>query len=179
MSGAFAVTEGSLDGAKTEAVFSECRRYRYSLSRVWDSTAAHVLFVMLNPSAADENKNDPTVARCHERARRINGGRHGAYRVCNLFALISPYPQLLESGVRTGADHVNDAAITEACGWADIVVCAWGGSKPFIVERGRHVEGLMRQAFDGKLHCLAVNASGTPRHPLYIPHDARLVEWRR
>ena len=178
MNGAFTVTAGSVDGARTEAVFSECRRYRYSLDRVWDDTGSKILFVMLNPSAADECRNDPTVARCHERARRLNGGRHGAYRVCNLFALISPYPQLLESGIHAGDDHINDAAITAGCGWADVAVCAWGGGKPFIVERGRHVERLMRRAFDGPLLCLAVNASGTPRHPLYVSHNAALVEWR-
>ena len=179
MNGGFAVTTGSLDGARTEAVFSECRRYRYSLNRVWDDTASKVLFVMLNPSAADENRNDPTVARCHERARRLNGGRRGAYRVCNLFALISPYPRLLESGVRVGDDRINDTAIAEACGWADTVVCAWGGSKGFIIERGHHVERLMRAAFGGPLFCLAVNASGTPRHPLYVSHNTELMEWRR
>ena len=179
MNGAFKFTAGSLDGARTAAVFSACRRYRYRLDRVWDDTATKVLFVMLNPSAADETKNDPTVARCHERARRLNGGRHGAYRVCNLFALISPCPQLLESGIHAGDDLTNDAAITEACGWADTVVCAWGGSKEFIVKRGLFVVENMRRTFDGPLFCLAVNASGTPRHPLYVSHDAPLVEWRR
>ena len=37
--------------------------YRYVLSRTWDAAKEKPLFVMLNPSAATERDNDPTVAR--------------------------------------------------------------------------------------------------------------------
>jgi hypothetical protein len=46
--------------------FSECRTYRYGLLRMFDDLftkrrSKYVNFIMLNPSTADEEKNDPTV----------------------------------------------------------------------------------------------------------------------
>ena len=62
--------------APSTAVYSDCERYRYSLTRVWNDQAGKVLFVMLNPSTATEVQNDPTVERCERRARTLGfGGR--------------------------------------------------------------------------------------------------------
>ena len=47
------------DDAASVAIYSECERYRYSLTRVWDETGGKVHFVMLNPSTATEVQNDP------------------------------------------------------------------------------------------------------------------------
>ena len=49
---------------KQEAVISKCRKYRYSLSREWNKDKEKVLFIMLNPSKADDKIDDPTVKRC-------------------------------------------------------------------------------------------------------------------
>ena len=49
--------------AASVAVYSDCERYRYALSRVWDETGPRVLFIMLNPSKATERQNDPTIER--------------------------------------------------------------------------------------------------------------------
>ena len=49
---------------KKSATFSECRKYRYSLWRVWDESLPFVLFIGLNPSTADEIEDDPTIRRC-------------------------------------------------------------------------------------------------------------------
>lgn len=40
------------------AVFSEWRKYRYSLKRIWDDQKPYVLFIGLNPSTADEESDD-------------------------------------------------------------------------------------------------------------------------
>ena len=42
------------DGRLSEAVYSPCEKYRYSLSRTWDHDGRRLLFVMLNPSKATE-----------------------------------------------------------------------------------------------------------------------------
>ena len=69
--------------APSVAVYSDCERYRYALTRVWDQSASRVVFVMLNPSTATEVQNDPTVERCERRARSLG---FGGFRVTNIFA---------------------------------------------------------------------------------------------
>ena len=69
--------------APSTAVYSDCERYRYALTRIWDQAGQKALFVMLNPSTATEVQNDPTVERCERRARALG---FGAFRVTNIFA---------------------------------------------------------------------------------------------
>ena len=52
------------------ALFSRDRRFRYRLGRRWGDGAA-VCFVLLNPSTADETREDPTVRRCIGFARSL------------------------------------------------------------------------------------------------------------
>ena len=47
-----------------DAILSDDRVYRYMLERTWDCRKERVLFVMLNPSTADEKEDDPTITRC-------------------------------------------------------------------------------------------------------------------
>ena len=42
------------DDAPSTAVYSDCERYRYSLTRIWARSGPRALFVMLNPSTATE-----------------------------------------------------------------------------------------------------------------------------
>ncbi len=48
---------------KKDALISSCRKYRYHLERHWGD-AKPCLFIMLNPSTADERKDDRTIKRC-------------------------------------------------------------------------------------------------------------------
>jgi len=47
------------DDAPSVAVYSDCERYRYALTRVWEPQGRRLSFVMLNPSTATEVQNDP------------------------------------------------------------------------------------------------------------------------
>ena len=69
------------DDAPSVAVYSDCERYRYTLTRVWEPQGQRLSFVMLNPSTATEVQNDPTVERCERRARALG---FGGFRVTNL-----------------------------------------------------------------------------------------------
>jgi hypothetical protein len=46
---------------KWSAVFSDCKQYRYSITRTWDETKPYVVFIGLNPSYADAEQDDPTL----------------------------------------------------------------------------------------------------------------------
>lgn len=154
------------------AVFSDCERYRYLLWRDWSGLAMRVgsvLFVMLNPSTADELVLDPTLTRCQGFAKRFGYSR---FEVVNLFALRSTDPD----GLHHEADPVgpdNDRIITERISEAMVVVVGWGAF-PMAAERAKRV----RELAQGKpLYCLGVTKAGWPRHPLYLRADAELRPW--
>ena len=46
------------------ATISTCEKYRYQLWRKWDEGKKCLVFIMLNPSTADAENNDPTITRC-------------------------------------------------------------------------------------------------------------------
>ena len=48
---------------RSDALLSPCGCYRYALWRRWEP-GPQVLFIMLNPSTADELTDDPTIRRC-------------------------------------------------------------------------------------------------------------------
>ncbi|MEW9699074.1 DUF1643 domain-containing protein [Paenibacillus sp. SI8] len=59
---------------KREAIFSDKRKYRYSLLREWDSSLPRVLYVMLNPSIADAEIDDQSIKRCIYFAKKFGFG---------------------------------------------------------------------------------------------------------
>ena len=149
---------------QTGAVFTPCKRYRYRLWRTWDATKKPIVFLMLNPSIADENQNDPTVERCQRRAMAWG---YGGLQVVNIFALVSTDPQ----GLYACDDPVgpeNNAAILEAVKDAGMVVCAWGTHGEH-VNRAREVVELLKAAGISP-QCLGQNADGSPKHPLYVSY---------
>ena len=153
-------------GVRTRARLSACRRYRYALWRVW-SDGPQVLFVMLNPSTADERVDDPTIRRCIGFA--LSWG-FGSVAVGNLFAFRTPDPSLLKrSTAPVGRD--NDAWLRRLQRRAALTVAAWGNHGGFL-ERGDAVRSLLASP-----HTLGLTRRGEPRHPLYVPASARPLPW--
>ncbi|MBB1498714.1 DUF1643 domain-containing protein [Paracoccus sp. MC1862] len=150
-------------GVESEAVFSDCERYRYALTRAWDAALPRLVWVMLNPSTADERRNDPTIARCEARSRAMGCG---AYRIVNLYAFRATYPKDL----RTAVDPVgegNDAALQDAAAWARRVICGWGmHAAP---DPAQAALALFRRAGAEPLH-LGLTKAGQPRHPLHLAY---------
>src|ERR1700731_2978902 len=105
-----------------DAVISDCGRSRYLLRRTWDHDKPRALFVMLNPSTADAEVDDPTIRSCMRLAKQMG---HGSFEVVNLFAWRATDPRELH----TASDPVgpeNDRVIEAAVNRCDIVICAWG-----------------------------------------------------
>ncbi|SMR82385.1 hypothetical protein SAMN04488030_2736 [Aliiroseovarius halocynthiae] len=157
--------------AQSTAVYSDCEKYRYTLTRVWEPEGRKALFIMLNPSTATEVQNDPTVERCERRARTLG---FGAFRVTNIFAWRDTDPRKM----RAASDPVgpaNDAAILDSCPWADQIICGWGTHGAHL-SRGAEVEALLRQSNQPTFH-LGLTKDGHPKHPLYIAYAQQPERW--
>jgi len=157
--------------APSTAVYSDCERFRYSLTRVWQPAGKRVLFVMLNPSTATEVQNDPTVERCERRARTLG---FGSFQVTNIFAWRDTDPRKMRAASDPVGPH-NDATITNGAAWADQVIAGWGAHGAH-QDRGAAVEALLRNA-DRPVHHLGLTKQGHPKHPLYIAYVRQPEPW--
>jgi hypothetical protein len=149
------------------ATFSPDRKYRYKLWRVWDTGLPMVLFICLNPSTANENKDDPTVRRIIGFGKDWN---YGGIYLGNLFAYCTSDPSKLDI-VEDPVGPATDALILEMALQCEMVVVAWG------VHGDKHGRGNMIIRELKRLHtirCFGINANGQPKHPLYIPAGAGL-----
>ena len=157
-------------GVVSEAAFSGCGSYRYALTRVWDDALPRVAWVMLNPSTADEMRNDPTIERCERRSRAMG---FGAYRIVNLYAFRATLPRdLLAAPDPVGPR--NAAALRDAARWSGRVICGWGAHA--CPARASEAAALMRQAGAALFH-LGVTRGGQPRHPLYVAYAVQARPW--
>ncbi len=136
--------------------------FRYALYRRWGASENGVTFVMLNPSTADGDVDDPTIRRCIGFAR---GWAFGSLSVVNLYALRATNPaDLMHAADPVGPE--NAEWIATACQGAAVVL-AWGaciGPRPPTVRA--HVAEILFRA--RSVDCLGYCANGQPRHPLYV-----------
>lgn len=144
-------------------VFSSCGSYRYALTREWDLALPKMTVIMLNPSTANHLVDDPTIARCTTRARRLG---FGALYVANLFAWRATSPKdMLQQDDPVGPR--NDGWIGWMARAGSTVLCAWGAHGS---HRGRDVEVVrMLRSNDVRLTMLGMTKGGQPKHPLYLP----------
>lgn len=159
------------------AVFSSCRVYRYVLSeRFLDRPAAPLCMWMLcNPSDADEQQPDPTSNRVDDFSRRWG---FGGWTILNPFGYVSSDPAALP----TVADPVgpdNDHHIRADLPPAGVVIVGWGQLIPkALAWRLRQVMELLDNA-GATVECLGTNADGTPRHPLYLAKTTPRIPYPR
>ncbi len=143
------------------AEFSECRKYRYALWRIWDEAKPPVMFIGLNPSTANEATNDPTIRRVIHFAK-VWG--HGGVYMLNCFPFVSTDPDALRDHGNTDFNDVVLLRIAKKC---SRIVFAWGAFK-VVRDLGRDAE---LKAMFPQAQALVINVDGTPRHPLYVKGD--------
>lgn len=151
------------------ATFSPCGAYRYVLWRAW-SDKPRALWIMLNPSTADESVEDPTIRRCIGFAR--SWGLGGVY-IANAFALRSTDPRVLYRSpdpVGPLNDWVLRVLAAQVSAGGGPIVSAWGHHAQRL---GREL-GLLQLLNHRPLSCLHRTQSRAPGHPLYLRADAEL-----
>ncbi len=154
----------------TGAQFSPDRVYRYALWRTWDEAQGHVMFVGLNPSTANETKDDPTIRREIRFAKAWGYG--GIYKL-NLHGWRSTDSAML----RRVPDSIGPENDTVLRRYAEatprpLVVVVWGvhGS---LGGRGKTVREMFTE-LGIELWCFGLTKIGEPRHTLYLPKMAML-----
>lgn len=152
--------------------------YRYNLTRdlsdVPDLGRGRLLWIMLNPSTADETLDDPTIRRV-----KTFTAREGFRRliVMNLFAQRATEPVNL----RLPSDsewRLNRDVLVDAIERSDRVILAWGTTIPRALRQcADFTKGSITAAAERhskELWCLGKTKNGSPRHPLYVKGDTPL-----
>ena len=142
--------------------------HRYWLRRTWEPSA-HIAWVMLNPSTADDREDDATIRRCMDFARSWG---YGGIEVVNLYNLRATNPRELWGDVdRMGQWSHREVAEYLTLRPVDRAICAWGANaKP------GHAVNLVSELerCDIGLSCLGRNKGGSPKHPLYLAKATKL-----
>lgn len=154
------------------ALLSSCGQYRYLLHRQADLLAGKppAAFLMLNPSTADAETDDPTIRRCRGFAKAW--GTQGIV-VANLYALRATNPDALwQHEDPVGPD--NDDHLRQLATEHGDIICAWGAGA-----KRERVEPVARMLINAgaRLWCLGTTGTGAPRHPLYVRGSQPLQAW--
>lgn len=138
------------------------------------------LWILLNPSTADEVQDDPTTRKVAGFTRRWGGT---SFTIVNLFAYRATKPAALARAHRDGIDVVGgsraDQMIREAARNADRVVCGWGAnvtSWPWTHQRVRHVGNELLGS--RVLYAIGRCKGGAPQHPLMAKYTDAPIAWR-
>lgn len=148
----------------TNAAFSNDRKYRYALWRIWDDSKPLLMFIGLNPSTADERTDDPTIRRCGGFAKYWG---YGGFYITNLFAFRATFPADLKKEIDPiGPD--NDKWLRQIEFKVNKVVFIWGVHGTFM-NRNLEVIQLFHTAY-----CIGLSKEGHPKHPLYLKSNMEL-----
>jgi hypothetical protein len=159
------------DGAKFE-VDENCESHRIALWRIWSASQEDVKylnFIMINPSKANQEKNDSTVWKCIQIAK--DNSCDGVI-VTNLFTLVETKVRRLFDHKRTNLEEC-DSIIREAAELSQYIVCAWGkygkvGKENSwrVRKRGKEVIAILKD-MRRTPKCLGENPTdNSPKHPL-------------
>lgn len=140
------------------------KKHRLMLSRHWNLNKPSLLYIMFNPSIADDEVDDPTIRRLISFSRTYN---YGGFYVANLYTYITPNPKIIDTSV--GIKKNNFKIIKNLTNKVDDVVYAWGNS---IVEPSE-----LRNLITSPL-CFGKNINGSPKHPLYLSSKSKLIKFR-
>lgn len=135
------------------ATFSQDRKHRVMLHRLWDQQRPCATVIGLNPSNANEKDDDPTIGFV---TRVLNFNGYGGLFMVNLFTMITPHPKDLVLDMKL----LNAVSVwrTASMSCKDVVF-AWGNFKTL----GRNQTA--KREFPKAL-CFDILKSGEPRHPM-------------
>lgn len=164
------------DGVIGGAQFSECGRYRQSLTRDWtpdDVSPKAILFVGMNPSVADASVSDPT---CHREVMFAQDWGFTRYLKGNMLDWRATSPKDIPHDLSLAASSQNLPALIAMAEEAEIIVMAYGKlHKRYADITSAVTVGLLNTS--RPLKCLGLNKDGSAKHPLYLRKDTSLMDF--
>lgn len=155
------------------AKFSEDKKHRFALWRIWDMSKPLIMFVGLNPSTANEMTDDPTIRRLSRKNGFTHKNGYGGFYMMNLFPFVTTYPEKLKAQMEFGGMLAeNDHYLRQVSLNCETIVFCWGNFDTY--GRDKEVMDMFPTA-----SCLGVNKSGSPKHPLYLKGNTRFVNFDR
>jgi hypothetical protein len=147
--------------------------------RSWATSSIRksLVWVLLNPSTADANHDDPTIRRVIAFTRDADCD---TAIVVNLFAYRATDPRELRRAQKAGIDAEGpeaDEHIREAVQRSFRVVAGWGAPKAWADLRSYDVMEIVRE-LGQPLYCLGTTKDGGPKHPLYVQARTPLRTYR-
>jgi hypothetical protein len=131
---------------------SEDGKYRYTLYREWDESKPTILFIMLNPSTADDKEDDQTMKRVIDYSKLWG---YGSVHVGNLNAYRSKDPKILKT-IEDPEGKENITHVKSLVERVEKVIYAWGnaGKEP------KWLSDIVPTPY-----CIYTTKDGNPRHP--------------
>jgi len=171
------------------ATLSDCRNYRWTLTRDW-AEGERICWVMLNPSDADHEVDDPTIRRCIHFTKYWG---YAGFTVVNLYPYRSPSPSKCKTWARgqNQAEAVklalqqNAAIVAYQARDAGMVVAAWGNNPWDDDLLASITESILTERSDcPEIYCLGTTNSGAPKHPMArgkhrVPESQMPVLWEK
>jgi hypothetical protein len=143
--------------------------YRYQLSRIWDGTKDKILFIGLNPSKADDNRDDNTVS--HLINILHNGRREwekiGGFYMGNLYSYIYADSTKLDNKP-LGNNIENNRHLCEMNTKCNKIIFIWGNKGEELNNKlkNNRTKEIMRMFPNAD--CLGTTKNGNPMHPRRI-----------
>ncbi len=156
-----------VDNEPSGAVFTANRTHRLYLWRRWNWDLPWLMLIGLNPSTADERRNDPTVRRGIGFGYRWG---YGGLFMCNAYTLASTDPKKLNT--ENPLDIAAPLAMRIIRAHCKEAIACWGNQIELVRGWEDRVDRIKNDL--SPLHCLGMTKQGHPRHPLYLPYSTRL-----
>lgn len=153
------------------ASISPCGLYRTVLIRRW-AEGPLLAWLGHNPSTADADLDDPTIRR--EVSFTTREGYGGLVKV-NAMDLRAMDPMRLRAPGATPVSPANADAIAMACAGRDVIIATGSAHKSLAAYVAEAIE--TASAVARSMRCLARNADGSGKHPLYVRGDAEMMPW--
>ena len=166
--------------------FSDCKFYRWLLELDISLKKKEIIFIGLNPSISNAYLLDNTTKKIINICDKYN---YGKIKLINLFGLISTCPKVLKTH-RDPVGFLNNKVIENNINyWSKSINCdlwiGWG-NKGKLYNRDIQVYKIIKKyisikkkKFSKNTNPLLINKTkcNNPRHPLYCPNNAKLLEF--